>query len=71
MSVQSVNYYVENEKIRALFGAGNYCLSLVYRKFWSTRWQAMCGTPGVRKGRRITLADLGNTYQVFPIHFVC
>ena len=27
-------------------------------------WQAMCGTPGVRKGRQITSENLGNTDQV-------
>ena len=31
----------------------------------------MCGTPGVRKRRQITSKNLGNTYQIFPIHFVC
>ena len=27
-------------------------------------WQAMCGTPGVWKGRQITSKNLGNTDQV-------
>ena len=31
----------------------------------------MCGTPGVRKGRQITSENLGNTFQIFQIHFVC
>ena len=30
----------------------------------------MCSTPGVRKGRLITSENLGNKYQIFPIHFV-
>ena len=30
----------------------------------------MCSTPGVRKGRQITSENLGNMYQIFPIHFV-
>ena len=31
----------------------------------------MCGTSGVRKARQITSENLGNTYQIFLIHFVC
>ena len=31
----------------------------------------MCGTPGVRKGRQSISENLRNTYQIFPIHFVC
>ena len=41
---------------------------------WNTRnskKQAMCGTPGVTKGRQITSEYLGNLHQIFSIHFVC
>ena len=31
----------------------------------------MCDTPGVRKGRQIISENLGNTFQIFQIHFVC
>ena len=34
-------------------------------------WQAMCGIPGVRKGRQTTSDNLRNMHQVFPIDFVC
>ena len=41
------------------------------RNTGNSRWQAMYGTPGVRKGRQVTSENLRNTYQIFPIYFVC
>ena len=62
-NIQEIIQHKENDEIRALYGAGNYCFP---RNTRDSRWQAICGTPGVEKGRQIE--NLGNTY--FSRHYM-
>ena len=67
-NIQKIMQSEENDKIRALYGAGNYCLSLEYRKFKVASHVWHCWS---EESKQITSENLGNTYQIFLIHFVC
>ena len=69
-NIQKIVQREENDKIRALYGEGNYCLSPEYPKFhvashvWHS-WSEERKTDHLRKFR-----EYGPSCQVFPIHFV-
>ena len=68
-ALSSIQEIIQCKKIHARCGAG-ICIACLWNAKNSS-WQAIGGTSGVRKRRKITWENFGNTYQVFPIHFIC